>query len=187
MSTEAPHELGEAATPMADVDAAFAEVAARRAEEAEAVAEYDTAYKALKLAHHWPHRYERCTVVAGRHVCRRCLWFYSISLAVFGLAFAGISPWPQAWDSVLVWVLSIPATVEFIGGEFGKWKYDARRQILVTSILALAVGRGFYRNIQDQFTWIFWGPAIVFGLLWFFTGLYTWSQNKGQYRETATT
>lgn len=85
----------------------------------------------------------------------------------------------------MVWVLSIPATVEFIGGEFGKWEYSPRRQVAVTGVLAIAVGRGFYRNIEDQFTWIFWGPAIVFGLLWFVTGLYTWSQNKGQYRESA--
>ena len=166
-----------------DVDAAFAEVAERRAVEAEAVAAHEHASKSLWLAHHWPHRYDRCTVIAGRHVCRRCLWFYSIALITFAVAFAGISPWPTSWDVVMVWALSIPATVEFIGGEFGKWGYNPRRQIAVTSILALAVGRGFYRNFQDQFTWIFWGPAIVFGLAWFFTGLYTWSKNKGQYRE----
>ncbi len=181
MSIDAPQENDS----IVDVDAAFAEVVARREERIDAETAHEQASKSLWLAHHWPHRYERCTTIAGRHVCRRCLWFYSISLAVLGLAFVGISPWPESWDKVMVWLLSIPATVEFIGGEFGKWKYDPRRQVAVTSILALAVGRGFYRNIQDQFTWIFWGPAIVFGLLWFFTGLYTWSQNKGQYREDA--
>ena len=179
------HSMSAAASPRTpeDVDAAFAEVAERRATEAKAQAEHDHAYRSLWLAHHWPHRYERCAVVAGRHVCRRCLWFYSIAFLTLGVAFAGVSPWPTAWDAVLVWVLSIPATVEFIGGEFGYWSYNARRQVAVTSILALAVGRGFYLELQNEGNWVFWGPAIVFGLLWFFVGLYTWSKNKGQYRE----
>ncbi len=182
MSIDTPQQNGSQTASSVDVDAAFAEVMARREERIESESAHEHASKSLWLAHHWPHRYERCADIAGRHVCRRCLWFYSISLVVFAAAFAGISPWPESWDNVMVWVLSVPATVEFIGGEMGKWKYNAKRQIAVTSILALAVGRGFYRNVQDQFTWIFWGPAIVFGLLWFFTGLWAWKQNKGQYR-----
>lgn len=180
MSAPAPDQTS------ADVDAAFAEVAERRAADAKEVAEHQRAFRSLWLAHHWPHRYERCAIVGSKHVCRRCLWFYSIAFLTLGAAFAGLSPWPSAWDAALVWVLSVPATIEFIGGEFGYWPYNARRQIAVTSVLALAVGRGFYLELQSPGNGIFWGPAVVFGLLWFGVGLWTWSQNKGQYRETST-
>jgi len=167
----------------AELDAAFAEVVERREADARSEVEHQRAYRSLWLAHHWPHRYERCTVIAGRHVCRRCIWFYSISFAVLALGYLGISPWPQAWDPAMVWVLSVPATVEFIGGELGRWSYDARRQVAVTTILALAVGRGFYRELSEPMNSIFWGPAILLGLLWFFVGLWSWRQHKGQYRE----
>ena len=32
------------------------------------------------LSHHWPSDYDRCAVVAGRHVCRRCLVLYPLAL-----------------------------------------------------------------------------------------------------------
>ena len=37
------------------------------------------------LSHHWPSGYDRCTVIAGRHVCRRCLVLYPVAL-VAGVA-----------------------------------------------------------------------------------------------------
>lgn len=163
------------------VEAAFAEVAERRA----ADAAHRQASKTLWLAHHWPHRYERCAVVAGRHVCRRCLWFYSISLLTLAAAAIGVSPWPATWDPILVWILSLPATIEFIGGEIGWWRYDARRQVVVTSILGLAVGRGFYAELTSAGSWTFWGPTLVFGSLWFAVAASAWIKNRGQYRETA--
>lgn len=162
------------------VDAAFAEVAERRA----ADVAHERASKTLWLAHHWPHRYERCTVIAGRHVCRRCLWFYSISLVTLLMAAIGVSPWPASWDATMVWMLSIPATIEFIGGELGWWRYDARRQVVVTSVLGLAVGRGFHAELTNPGSWTFWGPTLVFGTLWFAVAAVSWMMDRGQYRET---
>ena len=179
VSRDSAHSsLADVDHALADVDEAFAEVAERRSQEAE----HQRAWKSLWLAHHWPHRYERCMVIGGRHVCRRCFWFYSIAFLTLAASPLGLSPWPPAWDGVLVWVLSVPATVEFIGGEFGAWKYDARRQVIVTSILGLAVGRGFAVELANEGSFTFWGPAIVFGLLWFFVGLITWAMHRGQYR-----
>lgn len=165
-------------TALDEVDAAFADVADRRA----AAAAHDRAWKSLWLAHHWPHRYERCTIVRGRHVCRRCLWFYAVSLLTLAAAAVGVSPWPTAWDTTLVWVLSIPATVEFLGGELGRWSYDARRQIVLTSVLGLAVGRGFYAELTAPGSWTFWGPVLVFGTLWFAVAAVAWLLERGQYR-----
>jgi len=170
-------------TSTSAVDAAFAEVAERRAAEAAASDAHDQAYRSLWLAHHWPHRYERCTLIAGRHVCRRCLWFYSISLFTLAAAAVGLAPWPGSWDGTMVWILSVPATVEFIGGELGWWRYEARRQIIVTSILGLAVGRGFYAELMSAGSWTFWGPVLIFGTTWFVFAGVAWVKNRGQYRE----
>ena len=169
----------EGRTALDEVDAAFAEVTERRA----AAAVHDRAWKSLWLAHHWPHRYERCTVIRGRHVCRRCLWFYGTSLLTLGAAWLGASPWPASWDVMMVWLLSLPATAEFAGGELGWWRYDARRQVVVTSVLGLAVGRGFYAELTNPGSWTFWGPVLVFGTLWFAVAAGAWLRNRGQYRE----
>lgn len=168
---------------MAEVDAKFAAVAQRRRQEAELREENRVAYRDLWMSHHWPHRYERCTVIRGRHVCRRCLWFYALSFLTLAAAPLGISPWPSAWDAVLVWVLSIPATIDFVAGELGWIKYDARRQVVVTSLLGLAVGRGFYAELVMSPSPIFWGPVAVFGSIWFAVAVRAWFKGRGQYRE----
>ena len=160
-----------------EIDAYFREVADRRRVEAETA----EARRILWRTHHWPHRYDRCAIVAGRRVCRRCTWFYSVSFVVLAAAFAGFSPWPPSWDSTMVWVLSVPATVEFIGGELGRWTYDARRQTVVTVVLALAVGRGFHAELVDRWSWVFWGPVLVFGTIWFVAAVIGWRRQTGQY------
>jgi len=83
----------------------------------------------------------------------------------------------------MVWVLSLPATVDFIGGELGWWRYNARRQVIVTVILGLAVGRGFYAELTERGSWIFWGPVLVFGTLWFAVAAAQWIRGRGQYVE----
>lgn len=165
-----------------DVEAKFAEVAERR-EAARLVEEGESrARNALWLAHHWPHRYERCTVIGGRHVCRRCLWFYSIAFATLAFGVVGISPWPASLDAIMVWILPIPATIDFVLGELGRKTYDPRRQIVVTSVLAVAVGRGFAVELAERWSTTFWAPVLVFGSIWFATAVQAWIENRGQYR-----
>ena len=48
------------------------------------------------LSHHHRENYDRCTVVAGRHVCRRCLWFYPVCFATTLLSLDGVH-WPVAY------------------------------------------------------------------------------------------
>ena len=168
---------------MADVEAKFAAVAERRKAEQAAVDAEAAGRRALPLAHHWPHRYERCTVIAGRHVCRRCLWFYAIAFVTLALGAIGISPWPADWDAVMVWILPIPATIDFVAGELGRLRYDSRRQVIVTSIMALAVGRGFHIELLNRGSTTFWAPVLVFGSIWFATAVQAWLEHKGQYRE----
>lgn len=182
--------MGHAETPddasLAAVEAKFAEVAERRLAERESADAHRRANRNLWLAHHWPHRYERCTTIRGRHVCRRCAWFYLTAFATLGLAPLGVSPWPSSWDNVAVWVLSIPATVDFVLGELGDLKYDAKRQIVLSSLLGLAVGRGFYAELLTTGSTTFWGPVLVFGSIWFAAATTAWMNNRGQYREANT-
>ena len=68
------------------------------------------ASRSIWLAHHWPDEYDRCVVLGGRHVCRRCLVLYPLALAVAIASLAGMPPWPEALDLWLIWGLCIPAS-----------------------------------------------------------------------------
>jgi uncharacterized membrane protein len=155
-------------------DAALAEIEARHAEE--------RAGKQMWLTHHWPDEYERCVVIGGRHVCRRCLVLYSSSFLVAALLLAGVSLWPERLELWLIWGLCIPASIDFVGEQLGLFRYSARRQLAVTLLLGPALGAGFAHELDDSWSWEFWGPVLVFCTLWFFAAL-TGRGRKKQGRE----
>jgi hypothetical protein len=118
-------------------------------------------------AHHWPDEYDRCTMLGGRPVCRRCLTLYPAAIGV-GLAFAfGVSLWPAAADPWLIWALCLPATGDFVLEQTGVIRYSARRQVVTTALLAPALGRGLGYELTDTWSWEFWGPVITFCTIWF--------------------
>ena len=144
-------------------DAALAAIEARESERA--------ASRAMWHAHHWPEDYDRCVMVAGRPLCRRCSTLYPTALGVAFAALAGAVLWPAHLDLWFIWLLSIPATVEFALEQLGVLRYSARRQVAVTLMLAPALGSGFAHELADSWSWEFWGPVIVFSTLWFFAAL----------------
>lgn len=149
---------------------AEAKLQALRAKQAQRHAEIEVerlAKRNLWLAHHWPDEYDRCTVVGGRHVCRRCLTLYPIALLVMALSLFGPAPWPSSVDAVLIWVLCIPATVDFLAEKLGDLPHSPRRQVAVTAAVGLALGRGLAYEIDERWSWLFWGPVLVFGTAWF--------------------
>lgn len=122
----------------------------------------------LWLAHHHPDQYdERCMVVAGRHVCRRCAALYPLSFVVAAVSLATTAPWPPVVDLWLIWALSIPATVAYCGEALRWFGYNARLQAGTTLIAALAFGRALGYELADQGHPWFWSPLIVFGTMWF--------------------
>lgn len=147
----------------AKIRALQADLAARQREEAR----QRRARRDLWLSHHWLDEYDRCAVVGGRHVCRRCLTLYPIALAVMALSFVGAAPWPGSADPVLIWALCIPATLEFLAEKLWSVAYSPRRQIAVTALVGLALGRGLAHEVDDRWSWLFWGPVLVFGTVWF--------------------
>ncbi|MDH4168541.1 MAG: hypothetical protein OEW42_03035 [Acidimicrobiia bacterium] len=140
-------------------DDALAAIEKRRREE--------QARKGLWLSHHRPDQLDRCVVIRGRHVCRRCLTLYGVSLVVTALSLAGWPPWPAELDTPIIWGLSIIGTLEFVAEQLGWVRYRASRQVAATALVALAFGRALAYEIEDRWDWYFWGPILVFGTIWF--------------------
>ncbi len=161
VTTDALPELPPEAE--ARMQALLADQRARRATEDSAI----RARKQLWLTHHWPNEYERCVTVGGRHVCRRCLVLYPVALAVLFLSASGFHLWPESLDVWVIWLSCLPATADFMAEKLFDTPYNPRRQVLVTAMVALGVGRGLHYEIQDRWSWLFWGPVLVFGGLWF--------------------
>ena len=122
-------------------------------------------------AHHWPDEYERCVVIGGRPVCRRCLVLYPAAVVTAVLSLAGAGLWPTSLDHWLVWGLCLPATADFVLEQLRIIRYSARRQVVATALLAPALGRGMSHELTDAWSWTFWGPVFTFGTIWFTAAL----------------
>jgi hypothetical protein len=119
------------------------------------------------LSHHDAEHLDRCTVIAGRPVCRRCLVLYPVSLVAAASLLAGLRLWPEHLDVWIVWCLSLPGTVEFVAEQTGFVPYSPRRQMAATVITAIAFGTGVAHELDARWSPLFWGPVAVFGALWF--------------------
>lgn len=116
------------------------------------------------LSHHWPDGYDRCAVVAGRHVCRRCLFMYPIALVA--AVVASVGPWwPRGLDPVLIPLLPFPAVVDFVLDNLGVVRYSPARQAALTSIGALAAGAGYVRYLDRPGDPLVWATVVVYGLV----------------------
>ena len=119
------------------------------------------------LSHHDDDELDRCTIIAGRHVCRRCAVLYPLAYAVGALAVASGMNVGAAWVSVAVMVLPIPTVVEWCGEHVSGWTYDPRRQVALTVPAAVALGLGFARYLRvpnDQWFWVMvlvWGGVCI--------------------------
>ncbi len=134
---------------------------------------------AMWLSHHWEQDHaERCVQVAGHPVCRRCLALYPLGLLVAVLSAAGYPPWPVEWDPAPIWILSIPATVTFIGEVLGLIAYSARWQVVTTLVAAIAYGRALGYEFVERWSPEFWEPIAVFGGLWFFAAYFGFRSNR---------
>lgn len=174
MSTSAPAGLDPAA--QSAFDDKLADMARRDGER--------RAGREMWHAHHWPDEYDRCVAIGGRHVCRRCLTLYPLALTVAALSLAGVVLWPESLDLWLIWGLCIPATLDFVLEQLGVIRYSARRQVVTTALLAPALGRGFGHELDDAWSWEFWGPVLTFCSIWFIATL-VGRTRAGEFAEVA--
>ena len=100
------------------------------------------------LSHHWPEDHDRCISVRGRMVCRRCAVLYPVALVVV-VVFGLWAPWPDRFDTWLLWLLPLPAVAELAGEHLGILRPHPRRLILVTVPLGVACGRLYLRYLDD--------------------------------------
>jgi len=121
-------------------------------------------HRSLLLAHHPEDDRRRCATVAGHDVCRRCLVLYPVLLAAMVAVTLGVGAVvPVSWRNPLVWLLPLPAALEYGAEALGLARYSPRRQVLITAVLALAGGAGFAWERQAPTTVSAWTAAIVYG------------------------
>lgn len=113
------------------------------------------------LSHHWPDQADRCVEVGGRFVCRRCAVLYPVSLVVAMLFGIGAG-WPERWDPWFLWLLPLPAAVEFIGEQLRWWEHAPRRLVAVTLLLAVACGRLYVRYLDDIWDGLVWSVVSTY-------------------------
>lgn len=113
------------------------------------------------LSHHWPDEYDRCALVAGRRVCRRCLVLYPLSFAaasVLGL----VASWPDRLDPWFLWLLPLPAVVEFVAEQLRVVRHSPRRLVVLTVPLGVACGGLYVRYLDDQTDGLVWSVATTY-------------------------
>jgi hypothetical protein len=116
----------------------------------------------LWLSHHFPEQYDRCVTIGSTHVCRRCLVLYPLAFAVMFLSLGGVH-WSSSLDGVLLVLLPAPAAIEFVAEQLGLVRYQPLRQMLVTIVLAVGLGRGFAIYLREPGSLLFWGVVLGYG------------------------
>ncbi len=118
---------------------------------------------ALWLSHHWPEEYDRCVRVGHRHVCRRCAWFWPVSLATMVLALCGVR-WPISLDPWLIALLPVPVVLEWWGEQLGVIRYSPSRQVALSALCAPAVGVGLARYLESPGDTLFWAVVAAYAV-----------------------
>ncbi|MCU1370642.1 MAG: hypothetical protein JWO77_1836 [Ilumatobacteraceae bacterium] len=115
----------------------------------------------MYLSHHWPDEYDRCAVIGGMHVCRRCLVLYPVAL-VTGVLISLGSWWPDGVNPLVLWLFPLPGVIEFVLDNVGVVTYEPRRQMWLSALGAIAAGVGYSMYIQDTFDATVWAVVAVY-------------------------
>jgi hypothetical protein len=114
----------------------------------------------LWLSHHRPDQLDRCLVIGGRHVCRRCAVLYPLAFVTAAISFVA---WPSDIDPWLLAIAPLPAVIEWWLEHLGRISYSPTRQVALTIPLAIALGRGFARYLDNPLDPLFWAMVVVYG------------------------
>lgn len=115
------------------------------------------------LAHH--HRSERhkCVTIAGRHVCRRCLVLYPLSIAV---AVASLAGWTaSSLDVWVMWLVPIPLVIDWVAEHLGWADHSPTRQVAVTALAAWPFGIALARHASDPFEMHATAAILLYGAI----------------------
>lgn len=118
----------------------------------------------LWLSHHHEDQIDRCAVIGGHRVCRRCVWFWPAVAAWTVAALAG-ARWPDAADPLLLAVLPIPVVAEWWLEQLDVVGYAPVRQVLLSLLAAPAVGVGLARYLESPGDALFWTVVGLYALV----------------------
>jgi len=113
------------------------------------------------LSHHWPDQYDRCAVVGGLHICRRCLVLYPLAL-VAGIAIGVGSWWPHSIDPWVLWLFPLPGVIEFVLDNLGRIDHRPGRQVVLSAFGAVAAGLGYVRYLDHATDRLVWSVVAVY-------------------------
>jgi hypothetical protein len=88
---------------------------------------------------------------------------YPVWLAASVLAVAGLR-WPEAWDPWVVWLLPLPATIEWWLEHLGRLEYSPGRNVAVSVLAAVGVGVAFARYLERPTDPLFWAVVLTYGI-----------------------
>ena len=112
------------------------------------------------LSHHHAEHYDRCVVVAGRHVCRRCLALYPVAIFVAVLQVAGvIGAGAGVW---LMWLTPLPVVAEWVAEHVREAPYSPRRQAALSVVAAVGLGIALGRHARHPFEAASVVPVLVY-------------------------
>jgi hypothetical protein len=126
------------------------------------------------LAHHPPDHYERCVLIGRSYVCRRCLVLYPVTFAAMALAV--LWPVPVGIGDLAIVLLPLPGVIELVAEQLGALDYWPRRQIAVTVPLAVGLGVGLARYLDDHGDRVFWVAIALYTLVCF--AAVSWRQRR---------
>lgn len=127
----------------------------------------------LWLSHHHDDQLERCVTLGRFHVCRRCIVLYTAALVT--LVAALWLNWSGGAAVVAMWVLPLPAAVEWFAELSGRWRYSIPRQVATTAAAGIALGLAFAAHFRSPFDIdatvpvLAWTAACVVGGGWLAT------------------
>jgi hypothetical protein len=113
------------------------------------------------LSHHWPGQYDRCAVVGGMHICRRCLVLYPLAL-VTGIAVSIGNWWPHEIDPWVMWLFPLPGVIEFVLDNLALIPYRPVRQMVLSAGGAIAAGVGYTRYLDNTYDHLVWSVVGVY-------------------------
>ena len=141
------------------------------------VSDHPTAAGPLWLSHHHADQLDRCAVVAGHHVCRRCLWFWPAVFAVVALTLAGLR-WPTSADPVLIVLLPVPVVVEWWLEQLRLVAYSPTRQVTLSLLAAPAVGVGLARYLETPSDRLFWYVVAAYAVVCAVPAIIRWRRDQ---------
>ncbi len=118
--------------------------------------------RATWLSHHPSEHHDRCVVVGGRHVCRRCAVLYPV--AVLTAALVALSTSESAALVWAMWLLPVPAALEWTAEHLGGAAHHPGRLAALSVPAGVALGIGVGLQVHDPWALSTVAPLVTWAV-----------------------